>query len=126
VPVPTNMFTAKPPVRLAAPVVEPRAVPTLDAYWTSGYFGNEGPHQYKFFRWGRLVADAPGMKVKRRLIDDDVRSLQVMPTEDVRADGKISTNKKARRLSYELQFTSQDVCQNVLELTDAYIPVSEI
>jgi hypothetical protein len=79
------------------------------------------------FRFGRITADQGGIRVKRRLIiDNDVRNLKILEFQTLRPDGKISTNKKARRLSYELRFPDDDICQNILELVDFAIPVSEV
>ena len=98
----------------------------LGAFWQSGYFGNDDPGSLKFFRYGRIVVDSQPIRVKRRLIRDDVRNPGILEFQDTRPDGKISTNKKARRLSYELRFVDADVSQNILELIDTAIPVSEL
>src|SRR5215471_10372106 len=97
----------------------------LGAYWQSGYFGNDDPSTMKFFRFGRVMADQQSIRVKRRLIDNDVRNIETLEFRQVRPDGKISTNRKARRLSYELRFSDDDFCQNILELVDFSIPVSQ-
>ncbi len=98
---------------------------TLGGYYQTGYFGNEAPDIEKFFRWGRVTADQTGIRVKRRLIKDDPTAPSIMEFEETPTGGKISTNRKARRLSYELRFQDADVSQNILELTDMYIPVSQ-
>ncbi len=97
---------------------------TLGAYWRSGCFGNESPQANKFFRWCRIVADQPGIRVKRYLYQDIVTQPEPIEFVDTFLGGKLSTNRKGRRLSYELRFRDEDTPQNILEVTDASIPVS--
>jgi hypothetical protein len=127
---PSSFYTLDPttiPVVVTPPLVTTTTFPTLGAFWRSGYFGNDAPSQKKMFRFGRITADQGGIRVKRRLIiDNDVRNLKILEFQTLRPDGKISTNKKARRLSYELRFPDDDSCQNILELVDFAIPVSEV
>lgn len=96
---------------------------TLGAYWRSGYFGNENPQEEKFFRWGRVTADQP-IRVKRYLEQDNVTTPTPIEFVDVPIQGKVTTNKKGRRLSYELRFQDLDTPQNILEFTDVSIPVA--
>ncbi len=97
---------------------------TLGAFWESGYIGNESPTVQKFFRYGRVTADQDGIRVKRRLIRDKATEPITMEFVDTPPGGKISTNRKARRMSYELRFRDEDVSQNILELSDLNIPVA--
>ena len=102
-------------------------ISTLTAFWESGFFGNEDPAAMKFFQFGRVVADSTNIRVKRRLIRDDILNPRVVDFQTLRADGKVSTNKKARRMSYELRFSDADECQNILELVDYCVPgISEV
>lgn len=97
---------------------------TLGAYWQSGYFGNEESHAIKQFTSARLVSDQTGFRVKRRLIREDVRNPEFIEFEAVRNDGKISTQRKGRRLSFEFRFPDEDTACNVLEFSSMHIPVS--
>lgn len=98
---------------------------TLGGYWVSGLVGNDSPEVEKFFRWGRVTADQNGIRIKRRLYKDSITQPEVMEFEDTPPGGKISTNRKGRRLSYELRFRDEDVSQNILELLDVSIPLAE-
>lgn len=98
---------------------------TLGAFWQSGYVGNESPELEKFFRWFRVTADQQGIRVKRRLITNDIRNPSVIEFVDLPIGGKLGTNKKARRISYELRFRDEDVSQNILELLDVNVAVAE-
>ena len=98
---------------------------TLGAYYQTGYFGNEAPNVEKFFRFGRVTADQAGIRIKRRLIKNDVTNPDVIEFVETSTGGKISTNRKAKRLSYELRFQDADVSQNILDLQDNYVPVAE-
>ncbi len=98
---------------------------TLGAYWRNNPIGNEAPQQEKFFRWGRVAADNSGIRVKRYLYKNQIASPEPIEFVDAGAEGKVITNRKGRRMAYELRFADSDTSQNILELVDVYIPVAE-
>lgn len=108
--------------------IEQTVAPTtgvLGGFWKSGLIGNDTPQQQKFFRWGRVTADQAGIRVKRYLYQEDITAPAPIEFVDLTIGGKISTNKKGRRLSYELRFRDEDTPQNILELIDMSIPLAE-
>jgi len=101
----------------------------LNAYWRSGYFGNDAPYRMKTFRWARLVTDQSdrAFQATVRYVDDEERTL-VAPEifgPDPLYLGKVSMNRKAKRASIEINFPSEDAPANVLELQVMSIPTSD-
>ncbi len=97
---------------------------SLGAYWRSGRFGNGSPMTVRQFRYGQLVADQPGIRVKRYLYREDITAPEPIEFVDTYVGGKITTNRKGKGLVYELRFRDEDVAQNILQFTDVSIPVS--
>lgn len=102
---------------------------TLYAFWRGGYHGNENAEVNKMYRWGRVICDQPtgssaAFILTTRLVDNEDRPFvnpeirgAVQPVGE-----KYVINRRAKRLSTEINFPLNDVDLNVLELEMAYIP----
>lgn len=101
----------------------------LNAYWRSGYFGNESPARSKLFRWTRMISDQDPLTFKQmiRLVDDEQRTfLQpeiIGPTQ--LASSRFPVNRRAKRASVEIDFPAIDAPANVIELGMHYIGTSD-
>lgn len=107
-------------------VYPPQAGKQLNAYWRSGYFGNDTPYRAEMWRWARLVADHGGFQGQVRLVDDDERPVTAPeilgPFQWV---NRLSINRKAKRCSVEIDFPAADASVNVLELQVASMPSAD-
>lgn len=102
----------------------------LDAFWLSGYDGNEDAITMKMYRWGRLIVDQDGFDVLVTLIDDETSTLAnpilTYPFPGLtQQENKWSVNWKAKRMSVQINFPQQDVDASVLQLITTHIPLSE-
>ena len=109
--------------------INPATNGMLNAYWRSGYFGNESPYRTKTFRWGRLVSDQENKAflATMRYVDDEARKLtapEIIGPNPLFL-GKIPMSRKAKRASVEINFPPQDAPANVLELQVMAIPTSD-
>lgn len=96
------------------------------AYYRTGYFGNESPFLNKIFRFLRIVSDVTGFTVQAYLVDDKTRTFTAPQAITLGAAGDHQTvNKKAHRISYKISWPAGDVQQDILELSHAWIPLSE-
>jgi len=99
----------------------------LNAYWRSGYFGNEQPFRSKLFRWGRMISDQGSFSQTLRFVDDDVRTLLqpeiIGPIQMV--GSKLGLNRRAKRLAVEINFPAKDAPANVIELQMSHIGTSD-
>lgn len=102
----------------------------LDAFWLSGYDGNDDAVMMKMYRWGRLIADQDGFNVLVTLVNDTDSTLD-SPTNLIsvpnltRRQNKFSMNWKAKRMSVQINFPPADVDASVLQLITTHIPLSE-
>lgn len=99
----------------------------LAAFWHGGYFGIENPEMFKMFRWGQLVTDQTGFRVMLLLVDHERSTFRNREIVDFKQHNMphIPVNRKARLLQYYIRWPDEDVPANLLELTNAYIPISE-
>lgn len=101
----------------------------LNAYWRSGYFGNEQPQRSKLFRWQTIVADPapPSFSSTVRLVNDRELTFQqpgiIGPFQY--EDGTQEINQRAKRCSVEINFPNADAPANVIELQVAQISTSD-
>jgi hypothetical protein len=98
----------------------------LGAWWRGGYFGGDDPEVVKLERWARLTADQGGFSLTAYLVDDEGRTFrdpEVLNLGVIQTGYPKGINRKARRVSYEIRFPTQDVSANVLALERAAIPV---
>lgn len=100
----------------------------LNAFWLSGYDGNNDPLTMKMYRFGRLVSDQSGFNLLVTLVDDATSTL-VRPTwtkqfNTLLPGGKFSVNWKGRRCSVSIQFPTEDVDASVLGLTLSHIKLA--
>lgn len=93
----------------------------MQAYWRSGYIGNDDPEYFKMWREARLVTDNDGFGIAAFLVDDE-RYIFRAPRNIEYADVGPSTsiNEKSRRLALEVRFPREDVSCNVLSLGIIY------
>jgi hypothetical protein len=108
----------------------PTTAGQLNAYWRSGYWGNDTPFRSKMYRWGRVITDQdPGaFQASIRLVDDETRTIknpELIGPQKVGDGGKIGISRRAKRCSVEINFPAQDVASNVLELSVASIATSD-
>lgn len=98
----------------------------LNAYYRTGYFGNDEPQRSEMWRWARLVTDQGGFLGQVRLVDDETRTL-VQPEifQGLSFAGRLSINRRAKRCSIEIDFPPDDVSANVQELQVASVPSSD-
>jgi len=71
-----------------------------------GYFGIDTPQMLKMMRSGQLLTDQTGFRVQCRAIDYDrstPRNPEIVPFVKIDT-AYVPVNRKARLLSYELQF----------------------
>jgi len=109
--------------------INPPTTGFLNAYWRSGYFGNDSPYRMKSFRWGRIVTDQEdkAFMATVRYVDDEQRKItapEILGPDPLYL-GKISMGRKAKRASVEINFPPQDAPANVLELQVMTIPTSD-
>lgn len=91
----------------------------LNAFWQSGYFGNDTPQRSKMYRRGKLITDQGGFKITKRLVDDIERTI-INPEvigPDLVNGSQFRVNRRGTRCSIEIGFPSEDVSANVLELS---------
>lgn len=94
----------------------------LNAFWISGYDGNDTPLHVKMYRFGRLVADQTGFNILITLVNDEDSTFQhpiITKQFNTLITGKFAVNWKARRMSVSIQFPTQDVDASVLQLSIA-------
>jgi hypothetical protein len=94
----------------------------LNAYWVSGYDGNDTPLHMKMYRFGRLVSDQTGFKLLVTLVNDEASTFQnpiITKQFNTLITGKFAVNWKARRMSVSIQFPIEDVDASVLQLSVA-------
>jgi hypothetical protein len=100
----------------------------LPAFWRSGYFGNDSAQRSKMYRWGRLITDQDpsAFKVTKRFVDDEQRTV-TQPEIIVQplTSSRFAVNRRAKRLSIEINFPQQDVSSNVMELQLMSVPTSD-
>lgn len=111
------------------PTIIPATFDNLNAYWKGGYVGTDSPQRAKMFRWQRLLTDQDAnlFKITNRLVDD-VQNNFLNPYvigPNVLSGPRYGVNRKAKRMSTEINFPQQDVSANVLELQTAFIPTSD-
>jgi len=107
----------------------PATAGQLQAYWRSGYFGNDSPQRMEMFRWLRLITDQDpqSFKATLRLVDDDkfpVSAPNIVPQAKLKSS-RLSINQRAKRCSVEINFPVQDVSANVMQLQVLSIPSSD-
>lgn len=101
----------------------------LQAYWRGGYAGNDSPQRAEMFRWLRLITDQdPAVfQTTIRAVDDEAYPISaplILGPRKLTASRQ-SINRRAKRLSVEINFPVQDVSANVLELQINSIPSSD-
>ena len=98
----------------------------LNAYWDSGYWGNDDPDRWKLFRRLRINADQQGFNFTAQFVDE-ITSTFSQPEQATLGTtaSQLAINKKTKRMSLGIQFPPQDVNASVLELEVAAIPLSE-
>jgi hypothetical protein len=107
----------------------PPQLKRLNAYWRSGYFGNDSPQRSKLWRWLRIVTDqaAQAFQATLRYVDDEARTFLLPEIQGPLALAlrRLGLNRKAKRLSVEIQFPPEDVASNVIELQVAAISTAD-
>lgn len=101
----------------------------LQAYWRSGYFGNDSPQRSEMFRWLRLISDQDpaSFLATIRLVDDDlfpVNAPRLLPQAKLKSS-KLGINQRAKRCSVEINWPVSDVSTNVMELQLMSVPSSD-
>ena len=109
--------------------INPATAGNLSAYWRSGYFGNDAPQRNKTFRFLRMITDQDpkAFKATMRYVDDDQRTLlnpEIIGPVKL-ATSRLGLNRKAKRLSAEINFPQQDAPANVVELQMAHIATGD-
>jgi hypothetical protein len=101
---------------------------TMNAYWESGYAGNDDPEIWKTFRYVDVVSDivfgngsVPALSYK--LVDDDAYTFDTPRIGDCKT-GSIRNrhfiNYRVRRAGVRIQFDALDYSQNVLQIRLTY------
>lgn len=101
----------------------------LAAYWRGGYSGNDTPQRAEMFRWIRLITDQDpkAFQTTIRLADDDnnpITAPYILGPIQMKSS-KLAINRRAKRMSVEIDFPVQDVSANVLELQVNSVPSSD-
>lgn len=102
----------------------------LNAFWLSGYDGNDDAITMKMYRWGRLITDQDGFNLLVTLVNDADSTL-AEPTimkafPNIKRNlNKFSVNWKAKRMAVQINFPDADVDASVLQLITTHIPLSE-
>jgi len=101
----------------------------LNAWWRSGYAGNDTPQQSRMFKHCRLATDvdATAFDLDLRFVDDeDYTFLNPLLLHRVIKDpsGKFSPGRRSKRMSVQINFPADDVSANVIEMQIAVIPTS--
>lgn len=113
---------------ISDPTIIPPTSGQLNAYWRSGYWGNDSPERAKMWRWCRVVTDAPNTPlVTFRLVDDDIRTFvqpQIIGPVAMQF-GKATLNQRAKRVSTEIDFPVQDTSVTIMELQFPNVPSSD-
>lgn len=109
--------------------INPTTAGELNAYWRSGYFGNDMPYRSKIFRWSRLITDQDPEAFAEtiRLVNDEqwtLREPQILGPVSL-GSSKLGINQRGKRCSVEIDFPAQDAPANVLELQLASIPTAD-
>jgi len=109
--------------------ITPATSGKLNAYWRSGYFGNEQPYRSKAFRFGKLISDQDpsAFSATLRFVDDNgrtVRDPEIVGPKKLKKT-RIPIGKRAHRCSVEINFPSEDASVNVTELAVASIGTSD-
>lgn len=101
----------------------------LNAFWRGGYFGSDNPERSKMFRFMRLITDqhVRAFQATFRLVDDEERTFAKPEILGPNAfeKSRMGINRRAKRLSTEILFPSQDVASNVLEMQMATIATAD-
>jgi hypothetical protein len=105
----------------------PAVITFLPAYWSGGYFGIDSPQMVKMMRSAQLLTDQTGFRVKCRLVDHDRMTVRKPGIVEFRKhdNALLSVNRKARLISYEIQFPEDDCEANILELSSSHFPIAE-
>jgi hypothetical protein len=101
----------------------------LSAFWRGGYFGNDSPQRNKAWAWGKLITDQnpASFQITMRHVDDNKRLItapEIIGPKKL-SSAKFSVRRRSNRLSIEINFPSQDVSANVMELTMSAVPTSD-
>lgn len=109
--------------------ITPATNGNLAAFWRSAYFGNDQPQRSKMFRYGRIATDQPlaAWQFQYYVVDDfnhPIAQPEFIGPVKPNA-GKFAINRRAKRVSVEIDFPQADAPASVTELQLSVIPSSD-
>lgn len=98
-------------------------------YYRTGYFGNEAPFLSRQFRFCKVVADKAAQwafTVNAYLVDDEQYTVKSPLELSLGAAAQhLSINRVGHRVSLKVFWPAAPANQNVIELSIAFIPLTE-
>lgn len=109
--------------------INPPTNGNLNAFWKSGYFGNDSPQRSKQFRWTRIIGDQPAKSFSATCYRVDDEEFPLTAPEIIGpislGTTRLGINKRGKRLAVEVDFPPADAPANVLELQMATIATAD-